>query len=103
MNYLSTFMSVYIYIHIYIWLEANQWNLPGGPVVKTPPFNAASVGLMPSRGAKIPCASWPENQNIKQEWYCNKFNKDIKNGPHQKNLKKIVPCHWDEKYDQSNP
>ena len=29
-------------------------------------------------------------QNINQKWYCNKFNKDFKNGPHKKkkNLKK---------------
>ena len=30
-----------------------------------------------------------KNQNIKKKQYCNKFNKDLKNGPHQKkNLKK---------------
>ena len=27
-------------------------------------------------------------QNIKQKQYCNKFNKNFKNGPHQQNLKK---------------
>ena len=27
-----------------------------------------------------------KNQNIKQKQYCNKFNKDFKNGPHQKHL-----------------
>ena len=27
-------------------------------------------------------------QNIKQKPYCNKFNNDFKNGPHQKDLKK---------------
>ena len=36
------------------------------------------------RGAKIPHASGPKNQNIKQKQYCNKFNKDFKNGPHEK-------------------
>ena len=31
----------------------------------------------------------PKKQNTKQKQYCNKFNKDFKNGPHQKkNLKK---------------
>ena len=25
-----------------------------------------------------------KKQNIKQKQYCNKFNKDFKNGPHQK-------------------
>ena len=35
----------------------------------------------------MPCRQ--KNQNIKQKQYCNKFNKDLKNGPHQKkNLKK---------------
>ena len=37
-----------------------------------------------SWGAKMPHASWPKNQNIKQKQYCNKFSKDFKNGPHQK-------------------
>ena len=44
--------------------------------------------MIPGQGAKIPHASGPKNQNIKQKQYCNKFNKDFKNGPHQKVLKK---------------
>ena len=48
-----------------------------GPVVKTLPPNAGGTGLIPSWGAKIPRASWPKNQNIKQKQYCNKFNKDF--------------------------
>ena len=55
----------------------------GGPVVKTSPSNARGVGLVPGWGAKIPHALQPKNQNIKQKQYCNKFNKDFKNGPHQ--------------------
>ena len=66
------------------------WDFPGGPVVKTLPSNAGGAGLIPGWGAKIPRASWPKNQNIKQKQYCNKFNKDFKNGPHQKNLKKKI-------------
>ena len=50
----------------------------GGPVVKTSPSNAGGVGSIPGQGAKIPHASWPNNQNIKQKHYCNKFNKDFK-------------------------
>ena len=42
------------------------------------------MGSIPGQGAKIPHASQPKNQNIKQKQYCNKFNKDLKNGPHQK-------------------
>ena len=43
-----------------------------------------------SQRAKIPHALQPRNQNIKQKQFCNKFNKDFKNGPHpeKKNLKK---------------
>ena len=51
--------------------------LPGGPVVKTSPSNAGST---PGQGVKIPHASWPKNKIQKQ--YCNRFNKDFKNGPY---------------------
>ena len=62
-------------------------DFPGSPVVRrTSPSNAGGAGSVPGRGAKIPHASGPKNQNIKQKQYCNKFNKDFKNGPHQKNL-----------------
>ena len=45
--------------------------------------NAAKIkkrerDLIPGRGAKIPHASQPKNQNIKQKQYCNKCNKDFK-------------------------
>ena len=53
-------------------------------MVKTLSSNAEGVGSIPGQGAKIPHASWPKNQNIKQKQYCNKFNKDFKNGPHKK-------------------
>ena len=44
---------------------------------------------IPGQGTKIPYVSQPENQNIKQMLYFNKFNKDFKNSPHQKPLRKI--------------
>ena len=66
---------------------------PGGPVVKTSPFNAGSVSPFPGRRAKIPHALWPKNQNIKQKQCCNKINKGFKNGPHQK--KKILKKNTD--------
>ena len=47
----------------------NQRDFPGGPTVKTLPSNAGGVGLIPGRGAKIPHASRPQNQNIKQKQY----------------------------------
>ena len=52
---------------------------------------------LPMQGVQIPSlvgelrrphASQPKKQNTKQKQYCNKFNKDFKNGPHQRNLKK---------------
>ena len=57
-------------------------------LVKASPSNVregVGVGLssMPGKRAKI---SQPKSQNIRAEQYCNKFNKDFKNGPHQKNL-----------------
>ena len=33
------------------------WNFPGGPVVKTSPFNAGGAGSIPGWTAKIPHAS----------------------------------------------
>ena len=62
-------------------------------MVETSPSRGA--GSIPGRGAKIPHASQPNNQNIKQKQYCNKFNKYFKNGPH-KNLKKKV--NWPNMY-----
>ena len=43
------------------------------------------VGWIPGWGAKIPHALRPKKQNIKQKQkqYCNKFNKNLKNGPHK--------------------
>ena len=49
-------------------------------MVKTSPSNAGGVGSIPGWGAGIPHASQPKNQNIKQKQYCNKFNRDFKNG-----------------------
>ena len=69
-------------------LKSRKRDFPGGPVVKTSPSNAGGVSLIPGWGAKMPHASQPKNQNIKQKQYCNKFNKDFKNGPHQKKILK---------------
>ena len=57
-------------------LKGDWWDFPGSPVVKTSPSNAGGAGLIPGRGAKIPHASGPKNQNIKQKQYYSKFNKD---------------------------
>ena len=63
---------------------------PGGPAVETPPSAAGweGAGFICGQGAKIPRAFWPKTQNMKQKQYGNKFNKDFKNGPRPKLLKK---------------
>ena len=61
-------------------------DFPGSPVVNTLPSNAGGAGSIPGWGAKIPHASGPKIQNIKQKQYCKIFNKDFKNGPLKKNL-----------------
>ena len=53
-------------------------DFPGGPVVKTSPSNGRGVGSISGRGARIPHALRPKNQNITEKQYCNKFNKDLK-------------------------
>ena len=45
-------------------------------------FGAEGVGSVPGQGAKIPYAARQKNRNMKQKHYCNKFNKDFKNGAH---------------------
>ena len=51
-------------------------------------FSVGVMGSIPGGGAKIPHDSWPKNQNMKWKDYYSKFNKDFKNGPHQKKKKK---------------
>ena len=54
-------------------------DFPAGPVVKTSPSNAGGASSIPAQAAKIPHASWPKEQNMKQQKKnCNKFNKDFK-------------------------
>ena len=57
-------------------------------MVGTSPSNAGGVGSILGRGAKVPHALRPKNQNKKQKQYGDKFNKDFKNGPRQKKSKK---------------
>ena len=52
-------------------------NFPGSSVVKTLPSNAGSAGSIPGQEAKIPHASRPKKQNMKQKQYRNKFNKRL--------------------------
>ena len=39
----------------------------GGQEIKNLPYNAGVVGSIPGRGAKIPHASWTNNQHINQK------------------------------------
>ena len=73
-----------LHIHSCLYQKLGDRDFPGSPVVKTSPSNAEGVGSIPDQGAKIPHASGPKNQITKQKQYFNKFNKDFKNGPHQK-------------------
>ena len=47
-------------------------------MVKTSPSNVPGEDSIPGLGGKIPHASRPKNQNIKQKQYCNEFNEDVK-------------------------
>ena len=60
-------------------------------MVKASPSRAGGAGSISGQGPKTPHASRPENQNIKRKQYCNKSNKNFKNGSHQKkSLKKEI-------------
>ena len=53
------------------------------------PSNAGTTASIPDQGTKIPHASQPKIQNIKQKQYCNKFNRDLLNGHMKTILKKL--------------
>ena len=70
-------------------------DFPGSLVVETSPSNVEGMGWIPGQEAKLLHVSWPKNPNIKHKQYCKKFNKDFKNGPHEKNLQKKRLLHLD--------
>ena len=55
-------------------------DFPGGPVVKTLPFNVKGESSIPGWGAKILHALWLKNQNMKQKQYCTNSIKTLKVG-----------------------
>ena len=61
-------------------------------MVRTLPSNTQGEGPIPGQGVKIPRASWPENPNVKQKWYRNKFDRTLKMAhiKKKKSLKKNV-------------
>ena len=52
--------------------------------------STVGMGSILGQRAKIPRASWPRNQSIKQKPYCNKFSKDFKNGPNFPKKKSVL-------------
>ena len=54
---------------------------PGGP---------SNAGVRVRSLVQVLRSHMPPGQKIKQRQYCNEVNKTLKNGPHQKNLKKKV-------------
>ena len=69
----------------FMWREWNQQPLGTSLVVQWLRLHLPmkrGVGSIPGWGVKIPHALWLKKQNIKQKQYCNKFNKELKNGPH---------------------
>ena len=73
---MKTELDLFFFSLLFIYFKINFGYFPGGPVVKTSPSNSGGAGSIPGRGAKIPHALWPKNQNIKQKQNCNEFNKD---------------------------
>ena len=66
-------------------LKSRHGDIPDGPVVRALPSNVEGEGLIPGWGAKI---QKKKEEHKQQKQYCNKFNKDFINGPHQKKIKK---------------
>ena len=64
-------------------LKRRSRDFPGGPVVNFA-FQRRGCGF--NLWAKVPHASWPKNQNIKQKQYCNKFSKGFKKKVHIKKI-----------------
>ena len=53
-------------------------DFPDAPVVRTSPFKAGGLGVVPCGGAKTSYAWRPKSQNIKQKQYCNRCYNDFK-------------------------
>ena len=60
-------------------------DFPGNPVVKTLLSNAGAQIRSLAGKLRSHMPRGLKKQNIKQKQYCNKFNKDFEDGPHQTN------------------
>ena len=65
-----------IFFLIVVYLKYTAGDFLGGPVLKTA-FQCRGMGLIPGWETKIPYASQPRTQSIKQKQYWNQFNKDF--------------------------
>ena len=72
----QTFAFFLLYLLWFVQLKTIDWDIPGGPVVKSLPCKVGGVGSLPGPGAKVPHASWP-NSKRQNKQYFNKFNKDF--------------------------
>ena len=97
----------------FILNELTLGDFPGSPVVKTLPSNARGVDLICGHRVRILHALMAKKKKKKknklQKQYCNKFNKDFKNGPHQKKsflkmnqLLELLNCNFLLSIDISN-
>ena len=70
--------------------ERHSRDLSGSGLVKTLPSNAEGASSIPGHGGKIPHTSKPKtnkqtkNKKTPQKQYCNRFNKDFKDGTKKK-------------------
>ena len=55
-QFVLTRMAIHSFIYINNFITINEWDFPGGPVVKNLPSNAGDTGLIPGWGTKIPHA-----------------------------------------------
>lgn len=56
----------------------------GRPMVRILPSSARGMDLTPFWGTKDSHALWPKTPKCETEKYCNKLNKEFKNGPYQR-------------------
>ena len=67
----SSKASVLWHSAFFIVQLSHPLGFPGGPMVKIAPSNAGGESSKHGWEAKIPHASWPKKQNIKQKHCCN--------------------------------
>ena len=93
MNTYTEYLHIYIcmsienYKRLYAELLIEMREFSGCPVVKTSHSNPGDVGSIPGQETKVPHASGPKNQNIKQKQRCNKYNEDLQKWSTSKYLK----------------